>query len=814
MDSWDAQLAGLTEAQRQAVEHSTGPLLILAGPGSGKTRVITHRVASLLRQGVAPQAIVALTFTNKAAQEMQARVERLVPGRTVWMGTFHRFCAQRLRHYASLLGLQPNYSIYDTSDAKAALKQSIELSAVSTSHVTPEQIAAAISGFKSRLLLPEDLAEKRFDSSRETIAARVYPHYRQLLLQNNAVDFDDLLLHFARLLRDFPDLRSELDARYQFVMVDEYQDTNLAQYAIARGLSIDQPNLAVVGDPDQSIYSWRGADRRNVLQLERDYPDLTTIRLEENFRSAPSILRAADALIRHNRQRKHKALWTKRPETVAVRLVQYGSDLEEAESIADAIDAAVQSGQRRYSDFAICYRISALSRTLEQALRSRVIPYQIARGLEFYQRKEIKDVLAYLHLLNNPSHDVALRRIINVPIRGIGHKTVDRLQSDAQEHRQSLLEACRRAGVVPGLPARTAGLVARFVAMYDRLVIKSAAPLEDLLRELLEETKLREYYLNQQDDEGDNNPVANLDELVSAAVEFDARHPQDGSLERFLEEVALVSDTDGWDGQSDRVSLMTLHAAKGLEFPCVYIVAVEQDTLPHSRSRESPDELEEERRLLFVGMTRAIDQLQLSVARRRLVRGAPRIVAPSHFLFELPRDEFEIVETQDPSRFMPRVGDWDVTDAQWIDDEGVDFDPQTFDESPRTAPGRDPAWPLGVNAARMRQAAGWAEPTDAFDALDQTAAPSPQKPKRIADPARVKTAAELLRAGQLAGPGAPDAFRVGMVVTHPRYGSGRIRALSGVGMKRTAEIVFFSDGLPHKFVLALTPLSIEPPADG
>jgi DNA helicase-2/ATP-dependent DNA helicase PcrA len=809
-DPWKAQLAGLTEAQRQAVEHTSGPLLILAGPGSGKTRVITHRVACLLRQGVPSRAILALTFTNKAAQEMQARVARLVPGQPVWMGTFHRFCAQRLRHYASLLGLQPNYSIYDTSDAKAALKVAIEQSRVSTSHVTPEQIGSAISRFKNRLLLPEDLADRRLESSRETIAARVYPIYRQSLLQANAVDFDDLLLHMACLLRDYPDLRSELDARYQYVMVDEYQDTNLAQYAIARGLSIDSPNLAVVGDPDQSIYSWRGADRRNVLQLEQDYPELTTIRLEENFRSTPAILRAADALIRHNRQRKHKTLWTHRPEAAAVRLVQYASDLEEAEGIADAIASAVQSGQRRYSDFAVCYRISALSRTLEMAMRSRVIPYYIARGVEFYQRKEIKDVLAYLHLLNNPQHDVALRRIINVPVRGIGAKTVDRLQAYAQEHGVYLLAACRQAGLVPGIPPRTAGLVARFVAMYDRLSIKSAAPLEDLLRELLDETKLREYYEAQQDEDADNNPVANLDELVSAAVEFDARHPQDGSLEKFLEEVALVSDTDEWDGESDRVSLMTLHAAKGLEFPCVFIVAVEQDTLPHSRSRESSEELEEERRLLFVGMTRAIDQLQLSVARRRLVRGAPRIVAPSHFLFELPRDEFEVIETQDPARFMPRSGDWDLPDRQWNDEpDFIQHDAMDESDSPVQRAGLGSPWPLGIHAARVRQAAGLEEDQSELHPSKST------RPGRISrrGPSTMKTAADLLREQQQGSGVPPEAYQVGMVVSHPRYGSGRIQTLSGAGLKRTAEIVFFSDNLPHRFVLALTPLTIEEQAE-
>ncbi|MGB0761814.1 MAG: ATP-dependent helicase, partial [Rubripirellula sp.] len=612
----DAIFRGLTAAQREAVEHLDGPMLILAGPGSGKTRVVTHRIANMLNNGVRPWQIAALTFTNKAADEMRMRVDALAPGQPVWMGTFHRFCAQLLRRHAAMVGLSENYSIYDTSDSKQAMKRAIAAAGVSTTHASPEQIASSISHAKNRLTTPE-MMQGHALKPRDAIAARVYPVYQKQLLTANAVDFDDLLLHIARLLRENPEIRSELDHKYKYILVDEYQDTNLAQYAIVRALSIDAPNLAVTGDPDQSIYGWRGADLNNILDFEKDYPKVKTVRLEQNYRSTPNVLRVADQLIQHNRRRKPKKLFTENEEGTAVILRFYEDGYQEADSIVDEIANAVMTQGLRPSDFAIFCRMNAMTRSLEHAFRNRSIPYQIVNGLEFYQRREIKDLLAYLHLINNPNHDVALTRIINVPTRGIGAKTVERIRDHADKHGITMLESARQTDQIEGLAKRSATMVRKFIKIYDNLSIKATAPLEDLLRFLVEEIGFEQHLEKTSVDQQDGNSLANVDELISAAVEFDRQHPDDGSLEAFLEQVALVADSDAFDGSSERVTLMTLHAAKGLEFPHVFIIGVEDDMLPHKRSKESEAELEEERRLLFVGITRAKQWLQLSCCKRR-----------------------------------------------------------------------------------------------------------------------------------------------------------------------------------------------------
>ncbi|MEM6366388.1 MAG: UvrD-helicase domain-containing protein, partial [Planctomycetota bacterium] len=556
----------LTLPQREAVEHIDGPMLIIAGPGSGKTRVVTHRIAHMLHSGVRPHQIVALTFTNKAADEMRSRVNLLAPNRPVWMGTFHRFCAQQLRRYASLVGLRENYSIYDTSDSKNALKRAIEVAGVSTTHASPEQIASSISNAKNRLITPEMMTQQSTRAS-DSVAARVYPVYQQQLLTANAVDFDDLLLHFARLLRENSELRSELDERFKYILVDEYQDTNLAQYAIVRALSVRHPNLAVTGDPDQSIYGWRGADLNNILDFEKDYPNVRTVRLEQNYRSTPNILRVADQLIRHNRRRKQKDLLTDRSDGDAVVLRQHRDNYQEADHLADEIAQQIIAGKARAQDFAVFCRMNALTRSIEHALRGRGIPYQIINGTAFYQRKEVKDLLAYLHLINNPDHDVALQRIINTPTRGIGAKTIERIRDVADRQRIPMLEAARNADAIDALSKRAKTMVRQFVQLYDRLQVKATATLEDLLRYLIEETEYLSYLERTSPQQQDVNPIANVDELITAGVEFDRMHPDDGSLELFLEQIALVADTDAFEDANDRVTLMTLHAAKGLEFP-------------------------------------------------------------------------------------------------------------------------------------------------------------------------------------------------------------------------------------------------------
>ncbi len=772
----DAIFKELTDAQRDAVTHVDGPLLILAGPGSGKTRVVTHRVAHMLAQDVQPWQIAALTFTNKAADEMRMRLEVLAPGRNVWMGTFHRFCAQLLRRYASMVGLSENYSIYDTSDSKQAMKRAIEAAGVTTSHASPEQIASSISRAKNRLVMPETMQSQSLKPG-DTIAARVYPVYQQQLLTANAVDFDDLLLHIANLLRENPEVRAELDARFKYILVDEYQDTNLAQYAIVRALSIDQPNLAVTGDPDQSIYGWRGADLNNILDFEKDYPDVKTVRLEQNYRSTPNILRVADQLIRHNRRRKQKGLFTENDEGDQVILRMFEDGYKEADGIADEIAQAIAVHGLSPKDFAVFCRMNALTRSLEHAFRSRSIPYQIVNGLEFYQRKEIKDLLAYLHLINNPSHDVALTRIINTPTRGIGAKTVERIRGFADSHNIPMLEAARRADEIPAIAKRSASMVAKFVSIYDRLQIKATAPLEDLLRYLVEETNYEAYLEKTSVDQQDSNPMANVDELITAAVEFDRQHPDDGSLEAFLEQVALVSDTDAFEDSNDRVTLMTLHAAKGLEFPRVFIVAVEDDLLPHKRSKENESQFEEERRLLFVGITRAKEWLQLSCCKRRAVRGDVRPVIPSPFLNELPLDELRRIES--------------TVQRDWFDDDVHD---DSYPES----------WDLPDESSD--ESTDFPPPPDVDDVCQL---PDHERPRKTNETAagfaavsQLKTAADMLT-----GPTTPlTAYREGTVVRHHQYGDGTIVAVSGRGPKRTARVAF-SDG-EHQFRLAFAKLEV------
>lgn len=760
-------LASLTEPQQQAVRHVDGPLLILAGPGSGKTRVVTHRIANLLWHGIPTHQILALTFTNKAGDEMRQRVQELVGGRGPWMGTFHAFCAGLLRRYAPLVGLQPNYSIYDTGDSGRVLKQALAESDTPLTHTTPASIAAAISWAKNNLLGPEDYVARQ-NSPTGQIAAKIYPRYQSLLLEANAADFDDLLLHVATMLRENPELRGGLDDRFRYILVDEYQDTNLAQYAIVRALSIDYPNLAVTGDPDQSVYGWRGANLNNILDFERDFQHVHVVRLEENFRSTPNILRVADQLIAHNIKRKPKRLFTAAPEGPPVRLVVYATGREEADGIAAQIGNEIRQGNRLASEFAVFYRINALSRQLEHAFRAAGIPYQIVNGLEFYQRREIKDTLAYLHLLNNPQDNFALLRILNVPPRGIGKVTVQRLTQHARQRGISLLEAVRESGLIETIPTRTATKIAAFAAAYDRMASQSCGDLRDTILAVLDVSGYRQWLLDSETEE-DRERLANIEELLTAAEEFDHQHPEeDNRLEHFLEQSSLVADTDAWEQQSERVTLMTLHAAKGLEFPAVFIIAAEERLLPHERSMDDPDQLEEERRLLFVGITRARQELQLSLAQYRSFRGESRPTIPSMFLMELPREEMLYSE---PSGYADDAPD-------------ISFDVDEFENSDSAPP-------------------AWTDDEFVQESPDDFASPPAFK--------GLTTAAEMLQAQSGAARRfPPSAFRQGMMVTHPSYGSGMILTVSGAGTKRTARVQFFGDAEERSFLLAHSPLVPEP----
>jgi DNA helicase-2/ATP-dependent DNA helicase PcrA len=682
-------LADLTPAQQEAVQHFEGPLLILAAAGSGKTRVITRRVAWLLRQGVRPYNILAITFTNKAAGEMRTRVEALVPGSRVWVSTFHSLGARLLRQYGDRIGLDRNFTIYDQSDRLKVVKAAVDAADIDSVRFTPESLQAAISKAKNQLQTPERYAQTATDFYSQT-AARVYPYYEKKLRDANALDFDDLLMWPALALKNDAELRAEWDARFRFVLIDEYQDTNKAQYAIARNLSIDQPNLCVVGDPDQSIYKFRGSDIRNILDFERDFPSARTITLERNYRSTKAILRAAGHLIANNKQRKPKDLVTENASGQPVTVLTFETGVEEADSLARRIREAVESGKRAYRDFAIFLRINALTRSLETAFVRQRVPFQIVKGLAFYDRKENRDVLAYLRLLFNPRDDLSFLRVVNEPPRGVGKVSLQRLQDYAGPREMSLLSAAAEVGRIPAIKGKAAVGLRDFAALMAELSKVADAPPDEVLRQVLQRTGYRES-LRESGDPDDQERLANIEEFITAARQF-AEEDSSRALGDFLENITLASDVDGWDDKQDRVSVMTLHSSKGLEFPVVYMVAVEQGLLPHERSLFKDEEVEEERRLAFVGMTRAKEELYLSHARVRDFRGQMRDAVPSMFLGELPE---EGIENQDLSASgNARVqqqwrGGGAAAEAGWKD-AGIFLKPKAKDPAPKSDDGLAP----------------------------------------------------------------------------------------------------------------------------
>jgi len=567
-------LSDLNEPQRRAVTHRDGPLLVLAGAGSGKTRVITRRVANLIHQGVPPWQVLAITFTNKAAGEMRQRVERLEvpPGATIC--TFHSLCARLLREFALEAGISANYVVYDRDDQLRIVKEAMERLDLKTARLSPAAVHATISNAKNELKTPQAFSEQAGDFYSRNVAA-IYQAYEELLAGNNALDFDDLLLRMAFLLRDRPEIRRALSQRYRYILIDEYQDTNHAQYVIAHGIALDHENIAVTGDPDQSIYAWRGADINNILEFEADYPNATVVRLEENYRSTKPILAAASRLIAHNRRRKDKALWTRREGGGDVRVVFVDDEHAEAERVARQIAQRRQAGGD-LGGVAVFYRVNALSRVLEEALLKAGIAYRVARGVEFYNRKEIKDVLAYLRLLVNQQDDLSCRRVINTPARGIGSTTLRRLEETAAAGGLSLLAACRqpqeaKLGLAPAKRVRA------FAELIDGLSGDLDKPVASLIEDVLTRSGLGDSLVGA--DEQDRQARANVDELITAATEFDASG-EGGGLTEWLHQISLVSEVDRLEGAGGAVTLMTLHAAKGLEFPVVFLIGCEEGLLP------------------------------------------------------------------------------------------------------------------------------------------------------------------------------------------------------------------------------------------
>ncbi len=685
-------LSGLTEAQAQAVQATEGPVLVLAAAGSGKTRVITRRIAFLLACGVPPWSILALTFTNKAAGEMRERVHRLLgevlnlregSARGLTVTTFHSLCARLLRRYADRAGLNPDFTIYDSPDQVSLVKKSIEALQLSSSNWPARSVLSAISQAKNQLLDAEAFAARAGDFYSRTIA-KIYSAYDKAMRTAGAVDFDDLLVVTAKLLQSNAAVREECRQRWKYLLIDEYQDTNHAQFVIASMLAGDEttsgpagPNIFVVGDPDQAIYGWRGADIANILEFEEHYPRARVIKLGENFRSTAPILAVADALIRHNQLRKHKDLYTVRPGGEKVEVTLCRDEHHEASVISDWFrrlhEGKFEGEDARpglaWREMAVLYRTNALSRVMEDTLRAAGIPYVIARGTAFYEREEVRNAIAYLRIVANPADSVSLSRIVNVPTRGLGAASMGKLEAAADGRDVPLLEMVRGPDSVPGVNARAIAACARFVQMLDGwtgggtfLGAEVSVSLADLVGRIVRESGLEAMYRAQAaagKSEADMERLDNLAELVSSARDFELEYQPDSDpaldaprtpgeppavppllamLRAYLESVSLVADADAIDPAQGAVTMMTLHAAKGLEFPAVAIIGLEEGMLPHVRALQSEREMEEERRLCFVGITRAMHHLHMSTAKYRTIRGMPERTIPSRFVSEFAQD--------------------------------------------------------------------------------------------------------------------------------------------------------------------------------
>ncbi len=724
-------LAALNPAQQEAVAHGDGPVLVLAGAGSGKTRVITHRIAWLVSERREdPRRIVAVTFTNKAAAEMRGRIRALLGGEAegMWVGTFHALGLRLLRRDGARVGLSPGFNVYDADDQLVLVKRILKELGADDAAGGARAVLSRISRAKNAMESPSSLAKRAFSPDAKLVA-QAYALYEEGLEKANAVDFDDLLLKALDLLdpERNPETLEKYASRCRHLLVDEYQDTNRPQYLLVRALSSRHGNIFVVGDEDQSIYKFRGAEIRNILDFERDHPGARTIQLEQNYRSTGTILDVAGAVIAHNTARKGKRLWTENARGEAVELFRAPDDRAEATWIARRIRE--WAGCRPYEDVAVLYRTNAQSRQLEEAFRRDKIPYQVVGSVQFYERKEVKDVLAYLKLLANPADDVAFRRIVNTPARGIGEGTLRVVDDVARTHGIPSLAAARRVSGEGLIPSRSARMLQAFIDLVDELsALASEEPAALVLEAVLERTKF-EVHLEKSHPGEAQDRIENVRALVSAAVEYE-RESENAGLQGFLDRSALVSDADEV-GARPGVTLMTIHCAKGLEFPAVFLAGLEENLFPHARSAASPDDLEEERRLCYVAMTRARERLFLSHAYSRLQQGVPMSNEPSRFLDEVPAE------------LVVEVGGF-----------------------PRTLGGgrtmvREPspdAWGSSAVRAASRPAYGAAP-------LGLTAGPS--------------------------GPPPPDGLAVGATVEHPMFGAGRIldREGDGKGLKLTIHFV-------------------------
>lgn len=646
----------LNEQQRLAVLHTEGPVLVFAGAGSGKTRVLTFRIAHLIQDmGVKPYNILAVTFTNKAANEMKERIEHLLgeSANRMWAGTFHGICSRILRERGDEIGLDRNFTIFDDNDQLTLIRECLDALDIGQKSVSPRQILNLISKAKEQLVLPETF-HRKFAGQVEDIARRVYRLYQEKLHLNRALDFDDLIMYTVILLQNSPQTLEHYQNKFKYILVDEYQDINYSQYSLVSMLAQKHKNIFCVGDDDQSIYRWRGADVGIILQFERDYPDATIYKLEQNYRSTKRILEAAHHVVTNNRGRSPKKLWTENPDGCDLKIIESANEIDEANNVARAIQDSISATDRKFSDFVVLYRMNAQSRVFEEAMINNRIPYKLIGSVRFYERREIKDILSYLRLALNPYETVSLRRVINVPHRGIGQTSMAKLEQFAIHEEITLFDALRRVREATDLQKRAREAMEKFAAIIDHLhKMHTNVSVHRLTEEILEVTGYVNALKEEQTMEAQTR-LENVQELLSVTEQFELGN-EDRSLAAFLEQVALISDIDTYEEGGNAVTMMTLHAAKGLEFPVVYMSGMEEGIFPHRRSLEDRDELEEERRLCYVGMTRAQDELTFTFAHQRMSMGQIVRSDPSRFLGEVPRELYAISL---PARRQSTTGDW------------------------------------------------------------------------------------------------------------------------------------------------------------
>jgi len=792
--------SGLNPAQREAVECLEGPLLIMAGAGSGKTRVLTHRIANLLAHGVSPYSILAITFTNKAATEMRDRVDRMigVGSKDIWLSTFHSFCARILRREIEATGIyQKNFVIYDASDTQSLVKKCLKELNFDDKQYSPGAVLGVISNAKNQMMGPVafDQHVRINGTFYDQKVSEVYTLYQSKLRSNNALDFDDLLLVAVSVLEENEEIRSRYQRRFRYIMVDEYQDTNGAQYQLTKLLAGGHHNICVVGDADQSIYGWRGADMRNILSFETDYPEARTIMLEQNYRSTKKILAAANAVIDHNPNRKKKVLWTDNTEGDPITTYLASDERDEARFILDNIVKQNTLFNRSYGDMAVLYRTNAQSRILEEAFMRQGMPYTIVGGQKFYERMEIKDILAYMRVLSNPFDTESLSRIINVPRRGIGDTSANKLLAFANERNLSLFEIIANPDTlneIPGLTARTKNPLGTFsMLLLDLMNKQETMSVSELMEEIIEQTGYIEA-LRADKKKGEDNTsrIENVREFVGVAKDFEKTETEPG-LFNFLEHISLITDLDKTTDATDRVTLMTLHAAKGLEFPVVFIAGMEEGIFPHSRTLDSAEELEEERRTCYVGITRAEHKLFLTHADMRTIYGQTRICEPSRFLEEIPPQYKEELSVRGPrgyggSSFGNSFGrDGSYGGNSYGSERGYGSS-----YVPRFSQGSS-------NGGRHGQS------MSATDALKTVGGGT--GPVRIVTNANNSSGAATARPK---GPIRPDTsivWKAGDKAVHSKFGTGTVVAVTGSGEETQLQIAFPNQGV-KQLVLKYAPI--------